>query len=77
MPARFSFTATSTTIAAITAPAVTYARWRRPRYTASPTTAADGPLSTTRASEAGSPSGKSGPSRTPRRAYRVPASVAT
>ncbi|MPY43224.1 hypothetical protein FNH04_25920 [Streptomyces phyllanthi] len=76
MPARFSLTSTSTTIATITRAAVTYARWRRPTTTASPTTAADGPVSTTPASDAGSPRGTSGPSATPTRAYSVPASVA-
>ncbi|MZD16099.1 hypothetical protein GTY82_02285 [Streptomyces sp. SID5476] len=78
MPARFSFTSTSTTIATTTAPAVRYARCRHPTNTASPTTAADGPVSTTRASDAGSPTrGTSGPSAMPTRAYSVPASVAT
>ncbi|UJV46988.1 hypothetical protein CVT30_33860 [Streptomyces sp. AMCC400023] len=77
MPARFSFTSTSTAIVTTTAPAVTYARYRHPTYTASPTTAADGPVSTTRASDAGRPSrGTSGPSATPTRAYSVPARVA-
>lgn len=68
LPARFSFGATSATVARITTEAVTYARWRRPRNTARPTTAADGPVSTTHLPEAGSPSGESGPSRMPRRA---------
>lgn len=76
-PARFGFSATSATIAATTTPAVTYAPYRQPRNTASPTTAADGPVSTTRASEAGSPNGLSGPIAMARRAYRVPARVAT
>ncbi|PIM72814.1 hypothetical protein CTU88_02945 [Streptomyces sp. JV178] len=78
MPARFSLTSTSTTIATTTAPAVTCAPNRHPRNTASPTTAADGPVSTTWASEAGSPTkGTSGPRAMPTRAYSVPASVAT
>ncbi|TLS39930.1 hypothetical protein FE633_44355 [Streptomyces montanus] len=76
MPARFSLRSTSATIDETTSPAVAYARWRQHTKTASPTTAADGPVSTTYASEAGSPSGTSGPSRMPTRAYSVPASVA-
>ncbi|PWG11960.1 hypothetical protein DF268_19500 [Streptomyces sp. V2] len=76
-PARFVLTATSTSIASTTTAPVTYARYRHARHTASPTTAADGPVSTTFASEAGSPNtGTSGPSATPTRAYSVPARVA-
>ncbi|MBJ6638383.1 hypothetical protein H4K36_11620 [Streptomyces sp. DHE7-1] len=77
MPARFSFSSTSTTIAEVTAPTVTWAPYRQATYTARPTTAAEGPVSTTRASEAGRPNGACGPRAMPIRAYSVPASVAT
>ncbi|OSY53816.1 hypothetical protein BG846_00513 [Streptomyces fradiae ATCC 10745 = DSM 40063] len=78
MPARFGLTTASTTMAAITSHPVSRARYRQQTNTASPTTAADGPVSTTRASEAGSPSsGVPGPRAMPTRAYVVPASVAT
>ncbi|QGV80999.1 hypothetical protein EIZ62_24230 [Streptomyces ficellus] len=78
MPARLHLISTSTTIATITRAPVTHALRRQHTNTASPTTAADGPVSTTCASEAGSPSpsGTSGPSARPIRAYIVPASVA-
>ncbi|MBT2901440.1 hypothetical protein HET64_33590 [Streptomyces sp. McG3] len=75
-PARLSFTRTSTTIARTTSAPVNRARCRWQTYTASPTTAAEGPVSTTCASDAGSPGNTSGPSATPIRAYSVPASVA-
>ncbi|ARF72158.1 hypothetical protein B7C62_07645 [Kitasatospora albolonga] len=75
-PARLSLTRTSTTIAITTSDPVNQARWAWQTYTASPTTAADGPVSTTCASEAGSPRNASGPSAMPTRAYSVPASVA-
>ncbi|WP_174673824.1 hypothetical protein [Streptomyces pluripotens] len=67
---------TSATIARVTVLAVRYAPYRQLTNTASPTTAADGPVSTTSASEAGSPNGACGPSVMPARAYSVPASVA-
>ncbi|NEB84218.1 hypothetical protein G3I37_04985 [Streptomyces anulatus] len=71
-----SLTRTSTTIARTTSAPVNRARHRWQTYTASPTTAAEGPVSTTWASEAGSPRKPSGPSAMPIRAYSVPASVA-
>ncbi len=78
LPARFGFTTTSTTMAATTSRPVSRAPYRQHTTTARPTTAAEGPVSTTRASDAGSPSpnGASGPSAMPTRAYVVPASVA-
>ncbi|AWI28074.1 hypothetical protein E3E14_28215 [Streptomyces sp. ICN441] len=76
MPARLGLTTTSTTMARTTRASVSRAPYRTHTYTARPTTAADGPVSTTPASEAGSPSGWSGPSAIPARAYIVPASVA-
>ncbi|NUV64180.1 hypothetical protein G6W55_31570 [Streptomyces sp. CAI-85] len=72
MPARLGLTTTSTIIARTTADAVTYAWCRSDTNTARPTTAADGPVSTTWASEAGST-----PRWMPTRAYSVPARVAT
>ncbi|PSK73408.1 hypothetical protein C6W96_08300 [Streptomyces sp. CS149] len=75
-PARLSLTRTSTTIARTTSAPVNQARRWWQTYTASPTTAADGPVSTTWASEAGSPGNVPGPRATPTRAYSVPASVA-
>ncbi|PVC88201.1 hypothetical protein DBP20_08400 [Streptomyces sp. CS131] len=75
-PARLSLTRTSTTIASTTSAPVNQARRWWQTYTASPTTAADGPVSTTWASEAGSPGNVPGPRATPARAYSVPASVA-
>lgn len=67
---------TSTTIATATAAQVNQARKRQHTNTASPTTAADGPVSVTYLSESGSPSGLTGPIQMPIRAYIVPASVA-